>query len=117
MFKLRKVLPRRDCTIVIRRPIHQIDRNGHAEVGGISVIVTRSGESFVHPIETLVEVALLGEEKGTRGASLKNERAFKMKYSDGSKTDWFEGSCYVDVMEMLRSCHEEVSHARQNQEK
>jgi hypothetical protein len=111
LYKLRKVLPRRDATIVVRRPIHEKDRNGQEEMG-ISVIVTRSGEVFVHPIETISEVSLLPLDKGTRGAALsKGERAFKVKYNDGSKTDWFEGSCYEEVMDMLRSCQEEQSKA------
>ena len=100
LYKLRKVLGRRAATIVIRRPIHQRDRNGNEELGGVSMIVTRSGETFVHPAETIVEVALLSREKQARGVSL-DERAFRVKYTD-SKTDWFEGKCYVEVMEMLR---------------
>ena len=101
LYKLRKVLSRRPATIVVRRPIHQRDRSGKEELGGISVIVTRSGETFIHPAETIAEVSLLSREKGTRGIS-SNERAFKLQYSDGSKTDWFEGSCHKEVMEMLR---------------
>ena len=100
LYKLRKVLGRRAATIVIRRPIHQRDRNGNEELGGVSMIVTRSGDTFVHPAETIVEVALLSREKQARGVSL-DERAFRVKYTD-SKTDWFEGKCYVEVMEMLR---------------
>ena len=63
------------------------------------MIVTRAGETFVHPAETISEVALLSSDKGS---GRPNERAFKVKYSDGSKTDWFEGCKYIEVMEMLK---------------
>ena len=109
LYKLRKVMPRREATIAIRRPIHQRDRNGHEESNGIAVVVERGGETFVHPVGTIVEVSLLGVEKGTRGAAEKGLRAFKLKYNDGSKTDWFEGRQHDEIMEMIISCIEGAS--------
>ena len=100
LYKLRKILSRRAATILIRRPIHQRDRSGIEELGGVAMIVTRGGETFVHPAETISEVALLSSDKGSRRSP--DERAFKVKYSDGSKTDWFEGTKYMEIIEMLR---------------
>ena len=102
LHKLRKVLTRREATIVLRRPIHERTRSGDREkIMGVQMLVTRSGETFLHPGNTICEVALLPQSKGSSGAG-KDERAFLVRYSDGSKTDVFEGSNYLAVMEHLR---------------
>ena len=46
------------------------------DVMGVQIIVTRSGETFVHPGNTISEVALLPREKGTRGIPAQ-QRAFR----------------------------------------
>ena len=58
---------------------------------GVQMLVTRSGETFLHPGSTISEVSMLPRSEGSSGAR-KNERAFLIRYNDGSKTDMFEGA-------------------------
>ncbi len=93
LFKLRKVLPRRNASIVLEQRIHSSE--------GPVLLVTRSGETFVHPCSTIRKINLLPSEQGSRFA-LDSERAFSIEYSDTSKTDTFEGSCWQEVLDCLR---------------